>query len=522
MRFTTDSDTPTPATATATIPTPAPTPRPARSERKRLEGTEQQENFWHELRTGSNNISLSARAGTGKSTSCREGMYRILEDRPRAVIRYCCFNKKIAEEFSAKSPKTADVGTMHSFGLQALGAACKPQVDQKKSYAILDGLGGSELKGYYRRAIVKVVSLAKNHALRPGDELLPVRLDELVDRFSVECYRQRNLVIDRAQQVLEASAAMTALVDYDDMIWLPVLMDLSFPTIDLLFIDECQDLNPIQHELARLLSNSGRTIIVGDPFQSIYAFRGADSESIPKLQEKLGATVMPLTVSFRCPRRHVDLARELVADFEAAPQATDGRLEFGRPYLIDECGPGHLVVCRANAPLIGACLRKIANRVPAIVRGRSIGDTLLSVVRRLNDPLTIPDFTRMLEDWRYREILRLEAKDGADDLIEQTEDRAACLHAIASACQTPTEIPGLISRLFKDDEAQTRVTFSTVHRAKGSEAENVTFINIPYSATRDALKAPQPWELDQRRNLRYVALTRSLHSLTIVSGKDDQ
>jgi hypothetical protein len=162
-------------------------------------------------------------------------------------------------------------------------------------------------------------------------------------------------------------------------------------------------------------------------------------------------------------------------------------------------------------------LRQIANKVPAIVRGRAIGDTLLSVVRKLNAPVTIPDFTRMLAEWKSREIARLEAKDGAEDLIEQTEDKADCLDAIASACSSPAEIPRLIGQLFADDDAHSRVTFSSVHRAKGSEAENVKFIDIPYSMVRDALKPPQAWELAQRRNLRYVALTRSLHSLTIVS-----
>jgi superfamily I DNA/RNA helicase len=491
---------------------------PGPEPRKRIDGTPQQEAFWAELLGGSDHLLLEARAGTGKSTSCREGMHRLLEGDPKLVIRYCCFNTKVAAEFEAKCPRGVEVGTMHRFGNLALKTAFNSQLDKFKTYNVLDALeGGANLKRYIRKSVATLVSLAKNHGLRPDDPALRRRLDEFVFHYDVETWRQQPAVVSWAVKVLGRSAEMTSIIDFDDMLWLPVLHEVRFPGTDFLFIDEVQDTNPVQHELAGLMAGAGRTIVVGDPFQAIYGFRGADTDSIPNLRDRLNAKVMPLTVTFRCPRSHVDLARELVADFEAAPEAPEGELVHASPEAVDNAEPGDMVLCRANAPIVSACLKAVSRRTPAIVRGRAIGDSLTAIVRKLNDPPTIRDFVRELMAWKAREVDRLDARDGADDLIEQVGDRVACLDAIASSCNTPAEIPGVISDLFSDDDAANRITFSSVHRAKGSEARRVTYIQVPYGEKRDKLRPPQPWELQQRKNLRYVALTRSLHWLTLVA-----
>lgn len=483
-----------------------------------LKGSPQQEAFWDELLYGDSHILLEARAGTGKSTSCREGMWRLLDEDPSLAIRYCCFNKKVADEFREKCPSGCDAGTMHRFGNEALQSAFNSTLDKHKSYLLLDGIGGgSKLPRYLRKTITSLVSLAKNHGLRPDDSDLEDNLNEYVFRYDIETWRRQAEAVDYAVELLARSAEMTQLIDFDDMLWLSVLNPVRFPSVDFLFIDECQDLNPVQHEMAEKLSGSGRTIIVGDPYQSIYAFRGADSDSIPNLKAKLSAKTLPLTVSFRCPKSHVDLAKQLISDFEAAPEAPQGELIHADKEAISQAMPGDMVLCRANAPIIQACLKQIANLVPAIVRGRSIGESLVGITRKFGNPATIPDFIRALSKWEAKEIARLDAKDGSEDLIEAVGDKARGLEAVASACSSPSEIPSVIDRLFSDDDAANRVTFSSVHRAKGSEARRIIYIQIPYGEKRDKQRPPQQWERDQRRNLRYVAVTRSLHSLTLVT-----
>lgn len=60
------------------------------------------------------------------------------------------------------------------------------------------------------------------------------------------------------------------------------------------------------------------------------------------------------------------------------------------------------------------------------------------------------------------------------------------------------------------------VNFSTVHRAKGSEAERVWYVRTP-------LKVPRrEWEEQQQRNLHYVALTRSKNVLAFVQPEKEE
>jgi superfamily I DNA/RNA helicase len=493
---------------------------PPRRESPPIRGTPQQVAFWDEVRKGTGNVLLEARAGTGKSTSCREGMRLALGDNPGLAIRYCCFNKAVATDFERGCPPGVEVGTMHRFGLMALSRAFSTQVDQHRTYTLLDGFdGGESLPRYVRKSISVLTSLAKNHGLHPADPDLTMRLMELIDVFDVETWRRQAEVLGWTLKVLARSAESVATADFDDMIWLPTFHDVQFPAVDLLFIDEVQDLNPVQHNLIARLNPSGRTVVTGDPFQSVYAFRGADSESIPKLRERLNPTVLPLTVTFRCPLLHVVEARKLVDDFRAAPDAPDGYLRHDAPEdSVDEAEPGDLVLCRSNAPIVSACLRLIRQRRRAVVRGRALGEQLNAIARKV-DAATIAQMIAGIHRWEAREIERLERKDGTDHLMETVHDKALSLEAIADSCSSPSEIPGVIADLFADDDAANRVTFSTVHRAKGSEARSVYYIQIPYSEKRDARRPPQQWELDQRRNLRYVALTRSMDSLTLIDPR---
>jgi hypothetical protein len=118
----------------------------------------------------------------------------------------------------------------------------------------------------------------------------------------------------------------------------------------------------------------------------------------------------------------------------------------------------------------------------------------------------------VLRRWEFGQIEVLSQKDGTETKIEAIGDQAACLEAIASGCASLAQIPGVIAKLFDDAARSEQIVFSSVNRAKGSEARRVFYIQIPYGQppTHD-------WQIDQRRNLRYVALTRSLESLYLIS-----
>src|SRR5438874_9810909 len=92
------------------------------------------------------------------------------------------------------------------------------------------------------------------------------------------------------------------------------------------------------------------------------------------------------------------------------------------------------------------------------------------------------------------------------------DDRVASLKAIMAHCQTPADVFASMNDLYSGRAA--RVTLSTVHRAKGLEAERVIILRpdqLPLAVTRH-------WEKRQELNIEYVALTRSKRELVFAGS----
>jgi superfamily I DNA/RNA helicase len=103
----------------------------------------------------------------------------------------------------------------------------------------------------------------------------------------------------------------TSCIDFDDMLWLPVILGHKFSTLDWLFVDEAQDTNDIQIEiLERSLGHSSRFVAVGDPHQAIYGFRGANSDALDKIVARFACRTLPLSVSYRCSKAVVAEAQK--------------------------------------------------------------------------------------------------------------------------------------------------------------------------------------------------------------------
>src|SRR5205823_6538699 len=140
-------------------------------------------------------------------------------------------------------------------------------------------------------------------------------------------------------ELVELAAKETATIDYDDMVWLPVRGNWSVGSFDTLFVDEAQDLSRVQQALA--CKATARLVVCGDRRQSLYGFAGSDCEALPRLAGELDGTdrkclSRPLTVTFRCPMAHVELARKIVPEIEPAAGAVPGVVSS-----IDPTDAGH-------------------------------------------------------------------------------------------------------------------------------------------------------------------------------------
>jgi len=477
----------------------------------------QQAAFLTALETGDSHLLLSARAGTGKSTTCREGAWSL--GRRRSL--YCCFNKAIAADFQRDLPRTCRAATMHSLGFRMLKSrswGVELDADGEKVDAAARVYFPHDHQGRERNVVAQLVSACKNRLI-PGDDLEAV--DALADELGLEIRADaREIAVGAVEGVLTACVENPHVVDFDDMVWLPVRLGAANPSPpDVLFIDEAQDLNLCQHALIDLINPDGRNVGVGDPWQSIYRFRGADSDSIPRLAYRLdacnsgrGLESFPLTVTRRCPRAVVALANKIVPDLEAAPNAPDGLVE-----TIDAeewrlaASAGSMILCRTNAPLVRACYALWRRRRPAHIQGRDIGKGLLAFIAA-RKASSVEDLLAKIDDHQAGERERMAKRRVPNaDAIRNLIDKCDCVRALAVDASSIDDIRRRVETMFADADDPNAITLSSIHRSKGLERSHVLILRPDL--------IPGPWartEEDRRqeRNLAYVAVTRAKQRLT--------
>lgn len=476
--------------------------------------TAQQEQIFDVVRMGGGNVVVEALAGTGKSSTA----VGCLQQGLRGKVGFVAFNSHIAEELQSRLPPHVPACTLHSLGLQACKKAFgRLVVDDGK----LGKLARELLPDAYpsvRRAAEQLAKLCK-YTLTPEKDYLA--RESLIEHYGLDIDdRDQDTVYRLANDLIERSAAMTDVIDYDDMVWFPIRHNLIVDQFDLLLVDEAQDLNRAQQALARAATVSGRLGAIGDRFQAIYGFTGADNNALPRLSTELGATVLPLTVTWRCPTSHVKIAQNLVPALEAAPHAVDGVVKtMARREIIGAVRPGDLVISRKNAPLVGLTMKLILAGVPAMMRGREIGRGLLMLIGRLKADNLAHLIDRIEEhrDWESRRLIRKRA-DSAQ--LEALNDRCDCLGQLASQVASLEELAEFINTKF-DDRAQLseQVVLSSVHRAKGLESHTV-YVLDPESLPL-VRKDTKPWQLQQEHNICYIACTRSKHTLVFESHIPD-
>ena len=468
------------------------------------------------ITSGTGHAVVNAVAGSGKTTTIIEALKLTSAE---SKVAFVAFNKHIAETLKKRSPSHVKVCTLHSLGLSNLRQLGRVRVDEYKVDNILDAIlpvdrnAPSEEKGAVyatRNNLKKLVSLVKATLCDHHD---PVAVQVTADRYGLELNGDSDTVIGLLPKVIDLCARDTATVDFDDLIWIPIYLNLTLEKFDWLFVDEAQDLNKSQIELVlRSISATGRIVVVGDPSQSLYGFRGADTQAISNIVAALHATILPLSISYRCPLSHVRLASQIVPHLEASPTAIEGIVKDVTSEGVAELAKdGDLIICRVNAPLVPLAFSLIRKGVKATVRGRDIGKNLSDLIRKFNAE-SVEVLYSKLDIYEKNERQRISRKRGNEQLIVSLEDKIETLYAIIGDCQTVPDVIYRLESIFSDEIEG--VVLSSVHRAKGLEANRVFILRpdlLPHP------KAQGDWQLEQESNCRYVALTRSKSELYFVT-----
>jgi len=462
-----------------------------------------QKNIFKDIAKGNDHTVVIARAGSGKTSTIVEGFKYIPKGKKTLMV---AFNKSIADELKQRAPSYVDVLTLHSLGFRSIKQSFGEVVlENDKCRTIVGTLIGTSYDVWeLNQSICKCVSLCKGFLFDT-----PSRIEELIEKFGIEMFEMtKEKFIELVIKVLALCKAQKQVIDFDDMIWFPFVYRLNVGKFDVVFVDEAQDLNAAQ--MAMVLSAckmGGRIIAVGDPAQSIYQFRGADSEAIPNFINKLKAKTLPLSVTYRCPQKVVKLAQEIVPDIECPATAPEGKVENIQVVeFLKMVKPGDFVLSRTNAPLIKHCMALLKAGVPANIQGRDVGANLIYFIKKSKSK-TIKDFTAYVNAWKDQEVERLlaEKKDTTTCL-----DKAECLLNLCEGTLTLKDLKETIEKLFNDVDDDKKVIFSTTHKAKGLERDRVFMLVNTYRYG--------PGVSGEEANLYYVAVTRAKKELYMVRG----
>lgn len=459
-----------------------------------------QKDIFKDIHAGVGHTVVIARAGSGKTSTIVEGFKYLPRGKKTLMV---AFNKAIAEELKMRAPSYVDVMTLHSLGFRAIKQSFGADVvlENDKAHMLISTLIGDGRDMWeVNQSIAKCVSLCKGFLVDT-----PTKIGDLIDKFGIEIFEySRDKFIELVIKTLGLCKAKKNVVDFDDMIWFPFVYRLNVGKFDVVFVDEAQDLN--QAQIAMVLSAckmDGRIIAVGDPAQSIYQFRGADSEAIPNFISKLGAKTLPLSVTYRCPKKVVKLAQDIVPDIEAAEDAKDGVVEeVPAEQILKLVRPGDFVLSRTNAPLIKHCMALLKAGVPANIQGRDVGANLHYFIKK-SKAKTIDSFIEYVNAWRELEVKRL-LSEKKDTMV--AIDKAECLLNLCEGTLTIKDLKETIDRLFNDVDDAAKVIFSTTHKAKGLERNRVYVLANTY----------RPGQGGEEANLWYVAVTRSKGELYLV------
>jgi superfamily I DNA/RNA helicase len=482
--------------------------------------TAEQQAIYDEIREGNSHVVIEAVAGAGKTSTAVNALDYV----PRGMrVGFFAFNRSIRDEMAErlKFVPNAEAQTIHQYGLRLCRQAYGSHVDAEKLPKLLKALFPTMKTEM--RWVLDAISYLKRRGVKPFDlndnENVLVNVHDVLYQWAQEtdCEVPENYAdyMDDIATVIDLCASNVGTVDYDDMLWIPQIHELQGLNYDLVIVDEAQDLDESKQNL--VLSAGPRAVIFGDRNQSIYAFAGADSQSIPNLIRRLGNVAeLPLTTTFRCPRSHVRLANEFVPAMQARPGAAWGEVTYCTNDDALDLEAGDMCISRSNAPLVNLAFKLIAKRKRVTIRGRNFGEGIIGLINRM-DAVSIPDLTKKLARYQEEETAKALLREAKQSVIDAIEDRVKSVLTIAGGCDSVDMLKDAIGDLFRDVQFNNAITLSSIHRAKGLEADRVMILDVN--------RMPLTWkgqteeEHQQERNVKYVALTRAKQTLFLANER---
>ena len=487
--------------------------------------------------------------GTGKTTT----LLNLVEDFLRdgvdiKKIGYFSFTKKAAweaahraeEKFMIDAKEIPYFRTLHSLAFRTLGMN-KERVMKHSDYRDFGLQCGIPIKTAWYNDQDGIFN-SDNEYLRLINKarVLEMPVLDLYDKNEHQMDIERDLLYLLDQQ-LSKYKQEKGLYDYDDMLERFIQQDIS-PSFDVLFIDEAQDLSPLQWRMVRALwAKADKTYIAGDDDQAIFRWAGADVDTFIALKEEVDQ-IDTLEQSYRIPGGPIhELSQKIIRnvsnryDKEYMPRQEQGDLtRYSDVTQIDMSHGEWLVLSSANYFLDDVKdLCELQGWYYSHKHKNSVKlDLLLAIQawekwRKIEHALPVASIKNIYSylgdnvTKGYRTGKTFDENEEGYYIEEcvsdhglQTED--VWYKAFAGLdIDTENYIRNMLANKEKISQ-NPRITLSTIHAAKGGEADNVLILpDITKSAVDNDDINP-----DELHRLFYVAVTRAKKSLHILEPRN--
>lgn len=457
------------------------------------------------------------------NTSTLIAAMKILPKRKSCL--FIAFNKSIVEEIreKIKGHGNCTVKTIHSLGYTMLQRNIQKEVEINEfKYRVYVKEHIQELTDAFERFnltikefndyaenVISLIDYSRFNLAQCEREI-----KEIAVRYNIPIAYDECAVVVKC---LEWGKENIETIDYTDMVWLPIELSMSAAglTFDWIFFDEAQDASLMAIELFKKCIKRGtRIICAGDPDQSIYMFAGASEDAFNKIISDRKTTLFTLPITYRCAKKIVKFANNIVEDIIPRDDAPEGMIVEN--VVSADLRDGDMVLARSRTPLIAMYVLLLRRGMNCYIKGKEIGTNLIQLIDSVDgdelnrdlkkDGLFVRLYERMFNE---RNILMQNTGLDVHDAtllprIMELYDCINALYILSDGISTRDELVARVESIFKEDS--NGICLSTIHKAKGLENDRV--IILCNSALPSKL-AKKDWEKTQEVNLQYVAYTRA-------------
>lgn len=467
------------------------------------------------------NILVNSGAGSGKTS-----LIKMLVNKTPAnkKIILNSFNKHIVEELKERinHPK-AHISTIHSlaytcikqvFGVVDISENKYVDFLFKRKKKIVDIIKPETKKDLYR-AIYRVADFVNYYYTYYCSDVNDLKINLAKNSILIsdtESFLVKK-IISHFKKINETPYSIT----FPEMIYLPTFYDYyPVPKCDVLIVDEAQDISKLQLAFIKKIITGNehcQYVFVGDNYQSIYQFNGADSNSFDNIKDIGNIKEMPLSFCYRCGDEIIDHGNEIRNKLIKPDNVKKGKVvKKGDINLIRK---GDMVLCRNNAPLIDVYFYLIKNKITSYIRGRDLSSGLISLINRYGKKgdlgLLIDNLKEYLDD-EINIILKEGKNPYYSEKLEKLGDKIKSIEIISENCKNVDELKKQVKFIFK--EKKNGAILCTIHASKGLENERVFFYKPSLLPSKYATTEEQ---IEQETNLCYVARTRAVKELIYIA-----